>query len=80
MGKLAKGKIHFWLKYEAPDLLRQLRLRLPLLRGLPVTLHQIVDVSDAQEGEVVKHLLHLGVGQSDKELEQIKIEGFRDRS
>jgi hypothetical protein len=50
------------------NLLGEFRLSFSFFRLLPMTLHQVADVADAQEGKVVKHFLNLRVGQADKKL------------
>jgi hypothetical protein len=45
-------------------------LRLSLFRLSLVGLHQVLDVANAEEGEEVKHLLNLRIGQPDEKLKK----------
>jgi hypothetical protein len=45
-------------------------LRLSLFRLSLVGHHQVLDVANAEEGEEVKHLLNLRVGQPDEKLKK----------
>jgi hypothetical protein len=48
-------------------------LRLSLFRLSLVGLHQVLDVANAEEGEEVKHLLNLRVGQPDEKLKKKRV-------